>query len=545
MSSLFEQLLKKRGLTGSSLKAFLNPNYDTTPDPFLMTSMKEAVERIGAAKGSQEKVLIYGDYDADGVTSTALLYDALESFGFEQIEYILPHRVKDGYGLSGSAVDKIKRAKPDLVITVDCGSSDNSEINELMKSGIDVIVTDHHQFRGEVPEAVAVINPNRPNDKYPFKQLSGVGVTFKLVQALQTKLEGLPKGQEKWLLDLVAIGTVCDCVPLVEENRVNTYYGLKVLDKTRRLGLKALVDTAGIKQQLGSSDLGFRIGPRLNAAGRLAKADQSLELLLETDPEKATGQALSLNQLNDQRKSLQGEIFKDIVSQGIDESENVLFVVSSDWHEGIIGILASKLTERYKKPTFVFTKVEDELLKGSARSFGDFSLADSIKAGQEHIEKGGGHHEAAGVTIKAKNLEAFRQAVNSYYDSLSLKGQEQLLNEAEDLEVEDLSLLDLDLTQNLTDLEPFGNGNPEPIFKLANVKIETENWLGAEKNHLRLMVSDSHGNELKLMSFYGSDSYKGKLANTHVDIWITLNVNEWNGRKSVEGRLIRLQIHTG
>ncbi|MCL2869405.1 single-stranded-DNA-specific exonuclease RecJ [Candidatus Saccharibacteria bacterium] len=542
MSNLFEQLLTSRGLEGEKLKAFLNLDYNASYDPFLLTDMSKAVEHLVAAHSNQQQILIYGDYDVDGITSTALLYDALHQFGFQHVNYLLPHRIKDGYGISNGAIAKIKKLKPDLLVTVDCGSADSTQIKSLITAGIDVIVTDHHQMKAVTPPATAVINPHRPNDKYPFKGLAGVGVAFKLVQALQTKLDGLLPGQEKWLLDLVAIGTVCDGMELVDENRLNTFFGLKVLNKTRRPGLKALVDVSGNSQQLTSTDLGFRLGPRLNAAGRLAKADQALELLIEDDFQKATELAIDLNQLNEQRKSVQNEIFKDIVAQKPDLSVPVLVVVGDNWHEGIIGILASKLMEKYQKPTFVFTNVGDGLLKGSARSFGDFSLAEAIKQLQQLVIKGGGHNEAAGLTLQSDKLDEFRHNIDDYYDSLKLKDQTKFLQGIEDLEVQDYSLLDYELFQDISRLEPFGNGNPEPIFKLPNAKVLEETWLGTDANHLRLTVADKYGNAIKLMSFYASDKHKNQLVDKNVDIWVTLSLNEWNGQQTIEGRIDKLFV---
>jgi single-stranded-DNA-specific exonuclease len=446
--SLFDELLKARGLTGKRRDAFLNPSYDTRHDPFLLPDMQSAVDRLVVALERQENITIYGDYDIDGLTATTVLLDAFESFGFQNVDAFIPNRFVEGYGLTLDAVERIAKTDAQLIVTVDCGSLSEAEIIRAKELGIDIIVTDHHNVAPVQPPAVAVINPKRllqdypdeyekyilkPDSQlqgkiYPFIDLAGVGVAFKLVQALQTKLEGLGDGQEKWLLDLVALGTVCDIVTLVDENRANVFYGLKVLAKTRRLGLKALMAVAGVEpEKINARHLGFGLGPRMNAAGRLETARYALDMLRANESMLALEKAQQLDALNIARRVEQDKIFKEAIKQAEEFTHDDVLVVSApDWNHGIIGIVAAKLLEKYKKPTYVLEEMGEEA-KGSARSYGDFSAADAIRASDDIITKGGGHKLAAGVTLPTKNIAAFRKRVNEFYKSQNLFNQADLL----------------------------------------------------------------------------------------------------------------------
>jgi single-stranded-DNA-specific exonuclease len=422
--SLFEQILAARGFSEESRELFLSPSYESKHDPFLLPDMQAAVDRLVLARKRQERVTIYGDYDIDGLTATTVLIEALEAFGFKYVDAFIPNRFVEGYGLTVDAVEKIIENGAQLIVTVDCGSLSEKEIVRANELNVDVIVTDHHNVAPVQPPAVAVINPKRPDHEYPFIDLAGVGVAFKLVQALQTRLDGLPIGQEKWLLDLVALGTVCDVVTLVDENRANVYWGLKVLAITRRPGLKALMAVSSVEpDKLNARSLGFGLGPRMNAAGRLETATHALEMLRANDPEIALEKAQQLDALNVARRADQDKIFKAALIQAeLYKDDPVLVVSHADWNHGIIGIVAAKLLEKYKKPTYVLQEMGSES-KGSARSYGDFSAADAIRAADDIITKGGGHKLAAGVTMPTENISAFRQRVNEFYRTQKLFNQ--------------------------------------------------------------------------------------------------------------------------
>lgn len=559
-SQLFENILRARGLTGKKRDAFLNPSYDAKHDPFLLPDMEKAVKRLVAARKKQEKITIYGDYDIDGLTATTILLDALSSFGFEHVEAFIPNRFVEGYGLTVDAIERIAASGAQLIITVDCGSLSEKEIIRANELGVDVIVTDHHNVAPVQPPAVAVINPKRllqdfpdeyenlllkddskkAGEIYPFLDLAGCGVAFKLVQALQTRLDGLESGQEKWLLDLVALGTVCDVVTLVDENRANVFWGLKVLARTRRPGLKALMAVSGVEpEKLNARSLGFQLGPRMNAAGRLETAQYALDMLMAHDGMAALEKAQKLNEMNMARRIEQDKIFKEAVVQAEQfKNDPVLVVSSPGWSHGIIGIVAAKLLEKFHKPTFVLEEIGDEA-KGSARSYGDFSAADAIRAADDIITKGGGHKAAAGVTLPTKNIAAFRKRVNEFHRSQKLSNQASLLLPRADTDAVFEHVTE-ELVKLLETLEPFGNGNPQPILKSENVLVVNLRRMGAEGQHVKLELQDDSGLKLQMLAFSAPEHFFVE-PGERITVWYQPDINEWQGRHSVEGRLLHVE----
>lgn len=558
--TLFEKILKARGLQGDAAKDFLYPDYALGHDPFLLPDMKAAVERLVLARERQEKITIYGDYDIDGLTATTVLLDALAAFGFRFVETFIPNRFVEGYGMTNEAVERIAEKGADLIITVDCGSLSEGPITRAKELGLDVIVTDHHNVAPVQPPAVAVINPKRllqdnpkrykdlrlikqskTNPLYPFLDLPGVGVAFKLVQALQTKLDGLEAGQEKWLLDLVALGTVCDVVTLVDENRTHVYWGLKVLAKTRRPGLKALMAVSGVEaSKVNARSLGFALGPRMNAAGRLETAKYAQDMLITSSGDTALQLAQQLDEMNIARRADQDVIYKGALEQAAQYPDDPVLVLNHpDWSHGIIGIVAAKILEKHKKPTYVLQEMGEES-KGSARSYGGFSAADAIRASDDIITKGGGHKLAAGVTLPTKNIEAFRKRVNEYFRSLELPPQQPLLLPKEDVLVTDLSEVTEDLVARIAELEPFGNGNPEPVLKIENVQVIGLRRMGTEAQHLKLGVQDANGKSIELLAFSAPAEWFCE-PGTRVAVWFQPSINEWQGRRNVEGRLVHLE----
>lgn len=557
--TIFEQILKARGLDNEAARLFFEPNYEDRHDPFLLPDMAAAVSRLVEARERQEHITIYGDYDIDGLTATTVLLDAFGSFGFRFVDAFIPNRFREGYGMTEQAVEEIAATGATLIVTVDCGSLSEGPIVRAKELGVDVIVTDHHNVAPVQPPAVAVINPKRllqdyperydklrlikqTDDQplYPFLDLPGVGVAFKLVQALQTQLDGLEVGQEKWLLDLVALGTVCDVVTLVDENRLHVYWGLKVLAKTRRPGLKALMGVAGAESsQLTARTLGFGLGPRMNAAGRLETAKYAQDMLLATDGMMALELAQKLDELNMARRKAQDVIYKAAIEQAEQYNDSSVLVLShAEWSHGIIGIVAAKILERYKKPTYVLQEMGDES-KGSARSYGDFSVADAIRASDDIITKGGGHKLAAGVTLPTENIGAFRQRVNEYFTSLNLPPQELLLLPSADVTARDFSEATEALITELSRLEPYGSGNPEPIICFENVTVTNVRRMGSESQHVKLSLQDANGKKLDAVAFSAPEEWFAEVGQ-RVSVWLELSINEWRGMRSVQGRMLHL-----
>ena len=541
--TLFERILTARGLTTRAARqAFLQPDYMAVKhDPFLLPDMKKAVARLKQAREQGEKIVIYGDYDIDGLSATALLLDAFGKFGFEDVDAFIPNRFVEGYGMTMGAVDKVRDMGADLIVTVDTGSLCHAEIAYATSLGIDTVVTDHHNVAETPPPSVAAVNPKFPGHTYPFRDLCGAGVAFKLVQALQTELDGLPDGYEKWLLDLVALGTVCDIVTLADENRANVYWGLQVLKKQQRPGLKALMAVAGVEpEQVNARHLGFGLGPRMNAAGRLETAQHALDMLVAHDGLAALEASEKLEELNVKRRIIQDAIFEEACVQAEQLADDRVLVVSSDgWNHGVIGIVASKLVEKYKKPVFIIGERGEEAT-GSARSFGDFSAADAVRAADDIIIKGGGHGAAAGVTLATGKIGDFRRRVNEFYDSLQLTNQERYLLPRADVEIDDFSEVDEELVANLAKMEPFGNGNPEPVLKITRASVLSMRRMGADGQHVKLALRDKNGKVLQVLAFNAPEEFFREPGD-EVTAWFQPIINEWQGVRTVEGRLLHVQ----
>lgn len=553
MSKIFEQLMRARGIG----EDFLHPKYEKLSKPENLPDIDKAVERLNTAKERKEKVLIYGDYDVDGVTATTILYETLKLMGIAEVETMLPDRFKDGYGMSRRLVSRAKETGVSLVVTVDCGSNNGEIVEELNKAAVDVIVTDHHEIAGELPQAVAVVSPKREDfrrkvldrqaqivankeklvDFSGLGELSGAGVAFMLAVAL--KNAGLiPEGQEKWLLDLAMIGTICDAMTLTKDNRIICKYGVVVLSKTKRPGLMELMRVAGMNK-INTEGIGFQLGPRLNAAGRMETAEIALNLLKTKSKVKAARYAEDLNRLNAERRAQQNRAMEELASSGV--GEEPVIVVKGNYGEGIVGIIAGRITEQYKRPSFVLTEV-DGVLKGSGRSFGEFNLAEALKNCSEILLSGGGHAAACGMSIKQENFEEFKERVNGYYRSLGLKNQERFLDVREDISVSELDKLNLELMEEIAQLEPFGEGNPEPIFLLPDMFVQDAGTIGANGKHLRMLIRDDNGKTMKLLAFNAPKEWTEVRPGARVSVFTVLSENEWQGTRSVEGRILKLRV---
>ena len=545
MSKIFERILKSRGIS----EDFLHPKYlsdvkihEKLPD------IEKATKRIISAIDNGEKIMVYGDYDVDGVTATTVMVEALKLAGVKNVFTMLPDRFIDGYGMSKRSVERAISEQVSLVVTVDCGTNNSEVISELKKAGIDTVVTDHHEVMNEVPkDAVAVVNPKRkPDDN--LSELAGVGVAFMVARAL-VMAGKIPEGQEKWMLDLVLIGTLCDSMKITGVNRELTYYGKKVLEKTRRPGLIELMRVAKATK-ITSEAIGFQIGPRLNAGGRMESAEISLKLLMTDSKAEAVRLAEELNNLNTERRNEQIAAMNEISEKCDEELSRLVIVVSGEWHEGVLGIIAGRLVEKYHKPAFVLSKVSAEdvdgdgfvdVLKGSGRSFGEFNLAEAIK-NCPSVLSGGGHAMACGLKVLPDKLDDFVSEVNTYYASLGLKNQEKFLEVSAEISEDDLGEFTEELLNELSALEPFGEGNEEPIFELRNVEVVESRGVGKDEKHLRMVVEDEKGQRMTLVSFFAPEEWMKTKEGTKVDVTVQLMRNEWNGRVSVEGRILGLKF---
>lgn len=529
VSELLRLILSKRGYqTDAEVARFLRPDYETElHDPYLLTDMQLAVERIVAAIENKDPIAIYGDYDIDGLTATSLMLDFLGGLGADVIGYI-PDRFEEGYGINREALAKLQKQGIKLVISVDCGITSRPEAAWAKSHGLDLIITDHHAVPEQLPQAIACINPKRPGDAYPFKDLAGVGVAFKLAQAIQSQVGKPAPGQERWLLDLVALGTVCDVVTLVGENRVLVRYGLKVLAKTRRIGLQALAEVAGVNLAgVSSYHLGFILGPRLNAAGRLETAAQALALLTTDDAVLAAEAAQRLDQLNLERREQQAIITTQ--ANALAErypNDPILVLADSEWAQGVVGIVASKLLERWHKPT-ILLQILGETAKGSGRSTGWFNLIDNLRALDPDIFlKLGGHHFAAGFTIPTARIDDLRTGL---IERASAQPGDRSVTTPADLEVSNFGDLSLGLVADLDQLEPFGNGNPKPILATPKATVIKVSQVGTNAQHLKLVLADNDGVSIAGIGFNMAEFHPNLSVGQQVEAEFHLVENDFSG----------------
>jgi single-stranded-DNA-specific exonuclease len=475
-------------LDGGQVKRFMKPDIGSMTDPFCMDGMAAAADRILCAISASEEMLIYGDYDVDGVAGTSILYNFLKSRD-AHVQYFIPDRMEDGYGLTFSSVEKVKKLKASLLVTVDCGISSVDEVRSLNDFGMQVIVTDHHECRDLLPEAIAVLNPHKPGCGYPFKELAGAGVALKLVQALCIKI-GCADEFVKYI-DLAALATIADMVPLQGENRIIASCGLKAMETTRNIGLGALIRTAGFGDKpMSSYSVAFGLAPRVNAAGRLGSADRSVRLFTTEDLALAEVLAKELDSENKSRQETESEILNEaiaFVQQRLDPvREKVLVVSGEGWHHGVIGIVASKVLEKYNRPCIVIS-VEDGVGKGSGRSIAGLNLFKALTSCENLLERFGGHEMAAGLTIRTDKIDEFRTGINKYAD--------EVLTETDLLPCVRVDAfigsadISMDSARELTKMAPFGCGNVGPVFGYTAIRIEDIKTLSAGK-HLKLRLSD-------------------------------------------------------
>jgi single-stranded-DNA-specific exonuclease len=565
ISTAFAQLLVNRGYKDAeSIKYFLSPSLGNLHDPFLLSDMEKAVQRIKTALASAETVLVCGDYDADGITSTALLVSALRTFGLKT-HYHIPNRITEGYGLTSEGIQKAKVIGASLIITVDCGISSEKEVSIGTSQGIDIIITDHHEPPKRLPDAAAIINPHREDSGYPFKYLAGVGVAYKVVQAIsQDSRFKIQNSKLEDFLALVAIGTIADSVPLIGENRILVTYGLKALNKNSShiIGIQSLKETAGIgDRDFRSGILSYTIIPRINAAGRLGDANEVVELFLSQDESITKKIAFFLEEQNKKRQKIEEDVYKSALnmigayplrseSTRIENesrsvgTDSAIVLYSSEWHPGVIGIVASRLVEMFYRPTFLFS-VKDGIAKGSARSIPPFHIYKGIAECAELLIGYGGHSQAAGLKLHAENLYAFKERINSIVENAL--SEEDLIPSLEiDVGIE-LFEVNFNLVGEISLLEPFGSSNEEPVFGAKGLEVINPRVVG--NNHLKMRLKqrnisiDTIGFDMgnffselpglvpTLRDGAGLTSNSDPLL---VDAVFVPCINEWNGSRSLQ-----------
>jgi len=532
------ELLARRGFTDvAAIRSFLSPSLSEMLDPSLLRGIDAAVKRLQTARRSGELVCIYGDYDVDGISGTSLLVSFLRATEFN-CTYFIPNRFDDGYGLNADSLEQIIALGSTVIMSVDCGITALDEARICRERGVDLIITDHHAPKEQIPDACAVINPLQPGCGYPFKSLAGVGVAFNLLVALRAALReegvfGVGSGPDlrQWL-DLVALGTIADVVPLTGQNRIYAYHGLKQLSVCTRPGLEALKIVAGIRDTVNCGQVGFRLAPRLNAAGRMESAVPGVDLLLSADPAECKAIAEDLDRANAERQSVERFIFDEAVRMvertGDYFQRRSIVLASENWHQGVIGIVASRLVERYHRPTILIAVGSDGMGKGSGRSIPGFHLLDAISACSEHLERFGGHRYAAGIGLQADQIAVFSTAFEQIASSrLSPEDLVPRLEIDAELQPHEVTR---ELALEMKRLEPFGAGNPEPVLMMRGLTVNERRMVG--DGHLRLRLNRL-GFSFTAIAFRMADR---EIPDT-VDVAFFPELNEWNGSSSLQLRI--------
>lgn len=523
-------ILWHRGLkTVAEAETFLHPEQQPFHDPLLMKDMDQAVARIRRAIELEEKITVYGDYDVDGMTATSLLLHNLRALG-AQADFYIPERQKEGYGFNLPALQKLAAEGTKLLVSVDCGIASVADV-AAMQGKLDIIITDHHLPGETLPSALAVVNPHRADCSYPDKNLAGVGVAFKLCQALWQALEGESYSQD---LELVALGTVADIVPLIGENRKIVKLGLEQMRASAFAGIRALVEVADIgDQKLNAGHIGFRLAPRLNAAGRIGSARKGVQLLLSKDKAEADKLAIELDMLNSQRQAIEQEILQkaeDSLAGQDPENMPAIVVAGENWNPGVIGIVASRLVEHYYKPTIVLSIQPDGICKGSCRSIEGLHMYETLKLCQAHILQFGGHAQAAGLSVKLEELPAFRTAFQQAAEA-TLSEEDYIPKVAVEFELAPENVT-FQLVEELETLEPYGMGNPKPLFGCRNIRGMGASAIGRDRQHLRFQVG-SRENPLNAL-LWNKSEYVGIVNAEAIDMVYSPAINEWQGNRSLQ-----------
>lgn len=521
------QLLILRGQDSpEKAEAYLKPTLGHLSDPFLLTDMRIAVDRITRARERQEHVLVFGDYDVDGISGTAILFNGLKRFGIESVGYNMPKRLTEGYGLAPDHVDEALESGVSLLITVDNGIASHEAADHARKRGLDLIITDHHTIEKGLPDALAVINPQRESDDYPGRYLCGAGVSFKL----STALNGTPND-----LDIAALGTVADIVPLQAENRVIVTLGLRHMATHRRNGIASLAGVAGVDiGTVSSIDIGFQIGPRINAVGRLNDGLSALKLILSECPDKARELAAYLDRANFERRAIEQEIFNDAVAEldaCFHPGQRAIVLAREGWHPGVIGIVASKIQSRYQRPVVVIALDGDGVGRGSARANGHFDMVQAFRHCQDHLVKFGGHQSAAGLTIMLDQVGAFRESFEEA--ARQQLGTGEIVSELDIDAIAAFGQIDADLLHGLTLIEPLGHENPAPVFCALGVEPVSGSVRILKDQHLKVTFRQN-GRILPAIGFNMAERFYTEDMSGPVDIAFTPQFNHWRGETTIQ-----------
>ncbi|MBD3224438.1 MAG: single-stranded-DNA-specific exonuclease RecJ [Caldithrix sp.] len=540
--SIVDVILKNRLLPVDHMDSFKLT--DRMHSPYLLQDMDKAVKRIIKAIDNNERIAVFGDYDVDGITSTALMVYFFRKVNYP-VQYRLPNREKDGYGLRTESVKLLHKEGIDLIITVDNGITSNEAVDYAAQLGVDVVVTDHHLQEAELPNAQAVVNPNRVDSKYPFKNICGAAVAFKLIYALSEQLMDVDEYKHFLLnhLDLVTLGTIADVMPLVDENYAMVKFGLKVLSKTRKPGLMALKKISGVKTAtITPITVGYFLAPRLNASGRMEEADHALELLTAESHERATEMARYLDSLNKKRQMLQAD-YVDYAMEQLPTNRNhidkVIFVENDDWHAGLIGLISGKLKERFYRPAFAFTKDEDGNFVGSARSIDAFHVTNALTEFSHYFINYGGHHKAAGLTIAQQNYDKFREEF-TYYVNEHIN-DDDLVPELVIDSIVDIDQINLNTARMLQEVGPFGEANEEPVLMMDNGRIHEIIELSGGR-HLKLYIQK--GNQMFECLWWNSGEHKNLIHfGDQIDLAFKLNINMWQGTERLQLTIEDIKDH--
>ncbi|MEK7194320.1 MAG: single-stranded-DNA-specific exonuclease RecJ [Patescibacteria group bacterium] len=536
---ILESLLRQRGVGKEAEEEFLNPKYESLHDPLLLPDMERARDRVIEAIKKDEHIFVFSDYDADGIPGAVVLSDFFKRIKYENVSFYIPHRHDEGFGLSTDAIDVAVSKKAKLLITVDCGTADIKEVAYANKKKIDVIITDHHLpaqsgESNELPKAYSIVNPKVAKSKYPFKELCGASLAYKLVQAVYAKEKfGTKEGMEKWSLDMVAIATLSDMVPLVGENRILARFGLEVLRKSPRPGLQAMLQKLNIDQRhITEDDIAFMITPRINAASRMGKPEDAFNLLATTNPEEAEILAAHLEKINNERKGVVAALVKD-AKKHLGARENlgdVIVIGNPEWRPALLGLVANSIVEEYMRPVFVWGRDGDGILKGSCRSYNGYDLFVLMNAAKKDFIQFGGHAGAGGFEIEMEKLPTLEENLSKALEKLSMT--EKIENNGIEIQIKNVCE---DLYKTLSMLAPFGIGNLKPVFRIKNAEIKSIRQFGKSNDHLEIVLS----NGLKAISFFASpESYNLEPRSHKLDLDAHIEKSYFRGRPDLRLRIV-------
>lgn len=535
-------ILENRGAkTKVQIESFLNPKYEELIDPFTFSNMEAAVKRVAEAKKKNEKIVVYGDYDVDGICATAVMIEALNKIGIQNVESYIPHREEEGYGLNEEAISEIIKNRGNLIISVDCGVTSKDLIDKFYTE-IDFIVCDHHEIDAKkLPQKAVVLHPALVKPKNQKQNFCAAGMAFYFARAIQMEFTDLfLQGQEKWLLDLVAMATICDVIPLVGQNRILAKWGILVLTKTKRAGLLELAKAAQVDiSGVGSYHIGFILGPRLNAAGRLQHAKSALELLLTQDKKEAQQIAGDLNSLNIERQEMCNRILEEAraeIEQTSKKEKAVLLLSNKTWPRGVVGIIASRISEEYSRPAIIFEN-DGKQLHGSARSVEGFDITAALSSCSNYLLRFGGHAKAAGLAVAEEHFLTLEEdLVKIAKKQIKTVQLAPTVNIDTQIKVEEITEETIDI---LNKLEPFGYGNSQPVFMVAKANLTDFKWVGSEKQHLKFNLKTSAQSSKQISGVWFNAP---KIKEGEYEICFTLRYNFWNNRKSIELRAIDARI---